>query len=116
MLRGDRIHLGSVLHNLVDNALKYAGETAEVKVTLKEKSETIEIQVEDNGPGIPKEYRDQVFEKFFRVPAGDKHTVKGYGLGLNYVWNIVKQHGGSVRLENSPEKGSVFIVTLKKKA
>lgn len=110
----DRTHMTNVLNNLIDNALKYGGESPVVRLHLSENEEQVSISISDNGIGIPKEYRNQVFEKFFRVPTGDRHNVKGYGLGLNYVKNIVRLHGGQVHLESTVDAGSRFTVTLKK--
>ncbi len=114
MVEGDAVHLGSMLHNLLDNALKYGGEPPGTGLSVTENGGQVSISVTDNGEGIPKEYRKYVFDKFFRVPTGDRHNVKGYGLGLNYVRNIVEQHGGSVRLEQAATGGSRFVVTLNK--
>ncbi|MCB0576973.1 MAG: ATP-binding protein, partial [Saprospiraceae bacterium] len=116
-IQGDRLHLISVVFNLVDNALKYRGKNAPlIKVFLQNAAPgRIRLVVEDNGTGIEEAYRLKVFEKFFRVPAGNTHNVKGHGLGLNYVANVVQQHGGSIRVESptGPDgSGSRFIVEL----
>lgn len=115
-IAADRTHMTNVLNNLIDNALKYGGTSPVVRLQLSENENEVKISISDNGIGIPKEYRSQVFEKFFRVPTGNRHNVKGYGLGLNYVKNIVKLHGGRVSLESTVGAGSRFTVTLKKEA
>ena len=109
---GDRLHLLSVLYNLLDNALKYSDGKPEIKITMEQDSPWLRLMVQDNGIGIPAEYRNRVFDKFFRVPHGDTHTIKGYGLGLSYVAEVLKKHGGHIEVKPAPGKGSLFIVTL----
>lgn len=114
-LRGDRTHLSSVLFNLLDNALKYRnGQNPEVKVELEEGPEALRISVQDNGIGIPPASRERIFEKFFRVPQGNVHNAKGYGLGLSYVAAVVDKHGGTIALDSLPGQGSRFTLTFPK--
>lgn len=113
-LMGGSVHLTSVVYNLLDNALKYSLITPEIKVSLKEEASKIILSVKDNGIGIAPEYRKKVFEKFFRVPTGDVHNIKGYGLGLSYVESVVKSHHGTIAIESEPGKGSNFIIILPK--
>jgi two-component system, OmpR family, phosphate regulon sensor histidine kinase PhoR len=113
-LMGGSAHLTSIVYNLIDNALKYGPAKPEVTLTLKAEPSHIELSVRDNGIGIPIEFRKKIFEKFFRVPTGDVHTVKGYGLGLSYVESVVNAHGGKIDVESEPGRGSSFIVTLSK--
>ncbi|ADQ18495.1 integral membrane sensor signal transduction histidine kinase [Leadbetterella byssophila DSM 17132] len=113
-MEADEVQLNSILNNLFDNALKYSAKDPEVKVTLESDIHSITVKVKDNGIGIPKEYQSQVFDKFFRVPSGDHHNVKGYGLGLNYVRHIMDLHHGLVNLE-SGNNGTTFILTFKRK-
>jgi two-component system phosphate regulon sensor histidine kinase PhoR len=115
-LQGDRLHLLSVVFNLLDNALKYGSENIAVKFDLREKGNDVELSVADNGIGISPEYKDKVFEKFFRVPLGNTHNTKGYGLGLSYVAHVIKKHKGKIELESRPGIGSKFIITLPKTA
>ena len=68
----------------------------------------------DNGIGIPEEYRSKIFEKFFRVPHGDTHDAKGYGLGLSYTAQVIRKHKGSIRVESEKDRGTRFIITLPK--
>lgn len=112
VVSADRLHLLSVLYNLFDNAIKYCKETPRVDVYLTAHTHVIDLRVVDNGIGIPAGYQDKVFEKFFRVPTGDIHDVKGYGLGLSYVAHIVHEHGGKISLNSVEGKGSEFIIQL----
>jgi two-component system phosphate regulon sensor histidine kinase PhoR len=113
-LQGDRLHLLSVVFNLLDNALKYGNGNTAIKFDLKEKEKEIELSVADNGIGISQEYKDKVFEKFFRVPLGNTHNTKGYGLGLSYVSHVIQRHKGKIEVESQPGLGSKFIITLPK--
>lgn len=110
----DKLHITSVVYNLVDNALKYSPVSPIIKLLLKDGGDRIVLSVADNGIGIAPEYKDKVFDKFFRVPAGDTHNVKGYGLGLSYVAYIVEKHKGKITVDSEPGKGSVFSITLPK--
>jgi len=113
-LRGSLVHLTNVVYNLLDNALKYSNDNPVIKIGLIETGREIKLVVEDNGIGISSEYKKRVFEKFFRVPAGDVHTNKGYGLGLSYVDSVVKAHKATIELESVIGKGSTFIIKFKK--
>lgn len=110
----DRIHFGNIIYNLLDNALKYCAVTPEVRVKLKATSNGVELQVEDNGIGIKKDDQKRIFEKLYRVPTGDVHNVKGFGLGLNYVDSIVRLHQGEITVESNPGKGSIFKINIEK--
>lgn len=112
LVKGEAGSLLAVFVNLLDNALKYAPGGLKLDIQLAVKNRWAEIVFADNGIGIPTEYRTQVFEPFFRVPQGNVHTVKGYGLGLNYVWQILQQHRGSVLVYANEPVGSQFIVRL----
>ena len=113
-LMGGITHLTSVIYNLLDNALKYSPVNPEINVSLHEHKETITIRIRDNGIGIASEYKKKVFEKFFRVPTGDVHNIKGYGLGLSYVDSVIRSHKGSIEVESEPGNGSEFIIRLPK--
>jgi two-component system phosphate regulon sensor histidine kinase PhoR len=104
--------LSAVVGNLLENALLYAGKHPQITVTLKRNGKQIFLEVTDNGPGIPVEYLSQLFKPFFRVPSGNTHNVKGYGLGLSYCKQIVEQHGGTISASNLPTGGSLFWITL----
>jgi signal transduction histidine kinase len=102
------------LINLLDNALKYGGEPPVIDIKLKGGNDSIYVDIKDNGMGIPKEYQDKVFERFFRVPSGDRHNVKGYGLGLSFAMEVMKQHGGSITVNDNPDGGSIFTLNFQK--
>ena len=108
IIEADKLHITSVIYNLLDNALKYSKEEPLITVRLKSKKQHIELSVEDNGIGIPAEYKGKVFDKFFRVPTGDRHNAKGYGLGLSYVSEILKKHMGFITVESELGRGSIF--------
>lgn len=108
----DRLHITSVIFNLLDNALKYSKEKPEISIRLKHQADTIVVEVEDHGIGIPADFRTKIFDKFFRVPTGDHHNIKGYGLGLSYVAHVIKRHNGTISVESEPGKGSLFTVKL----
>jgi signal transduction histidine kinase len=115
MIHTDRTHFCNMLNNLIENAVKYT-DTEEVQITvraLEKKNETI-LSVTDNGTGISESNQKRVFDKFYRVPQGNLHNVKGYGLGLCYVKDIMGRQGGIVSLESQPGKGSVFTLHFKK--
>lgn len=114
VIEADRLHLLSVVFNLLDNALKYGNGKMGISFHVREKENFIEMVVADNGIGIAEEYQDKVFEKFFRVPAGDTHNIKGYGLGLSYVYHVIEKHKGTIRMESEEGKGTSFIITLPK--
>ncbi len=111
-INADRLHMVSVLYNLLDNALKYSMENPLITVKLTSKQEHLEISVTDNGIGIAPEYKDRIFEKFFRVPMGNVHNTKGYGLGLSYVAHVVKKHQGFIEVKSKLGIGSSFTVNL----
>jgi signal transduction histidine kinase len=108
----DRLHLQGVLINLIDNSLKYSNPPVEIEISLVRTHDQIKVSVSDRGEGIPSEYRNRIFGKFFRVPTGDKHDVKGYGLGLSYAKLVVEQHGGHIKYTERPGGGSIFEFTL----
>jgi two-component system phosphate regulon sensor histidine kinase PhoR len=113
-LQGDKLHLLSVVFNLLDNALKYSKGNAAIQVETKEDNGFVILKVTDNGIGIPAAYTAKVFEKFFRVPAGDTHNAKGHGLGLSYVAKVVEQHHGTIEVESHEGLGSTFSIRLPK--
>jgi signal transduction histidine kinase len=107
----DQVYIEGVIRNLIDNSIKYGGEGVNIKVKLWQNENQVFISIEDNGPGIAKEYIDKVFDQFFRVPIGNQHNVKGFGLGLSFAALVMQQHNGKISVENLKEKGCRF--TLK---
>lgn len=116
MIEADRMHITSVIFNLLDNALKYSKTHPAIQIELTSLPNTIEMSVTDNGIGISAEYQQKIFDKFFRVPTGDTHNVKGYGLGLSYVAYILDRHKGMIDVESQPGIGTRFITKLPKPA
>lgn len=112
LVEADKLHITSVVYNLLDNALKYSKENPVIDVQLKSHPEYIELVVSDNGIGIEPAYKEKIFDKFFRVPSGNKHNIKGYGLGLSYVAEVIKRHQGHVHVETELNKGSIFTATF----
>lgn len=108
----DRTHIQNVIYNLVDNALKYSPEKPEIRIFTCDFADKFELCVQDNGIGIARENQKKIFEKLYRVPTGNIHDVKGFGLGLSYVKAIIEKHGGDVWVESEPGKGSRFYVRL----
>ena len=104
--------LRGAIVNLVDNALKYNSGTPHITISLISQSGFAKISITDNGIGIPHEYHDRVFDKFFRVPQGNRHNVKGYGLGLSYVKEVINQHNGHICIRDNEPTGSVIIIKL----
>ena len=115
VMGADMLHIQSVVFNLLDNALKYSKGDPEIKIEIEGKEKEIVLSVSDNGIGIPVEYQNKVFEKFFRIPHGNTHNAKGYGLGLSYVAHVVEKHRGTIRVESRAGVGSKFIITLPKR-
>ena len=111
----DEVHLTNVVYNLLDNALKYSKENPKIEILLQEFPDEIMLLIKDNGVGISQEYKSKIFDKFFRVPTGDLHNIKGYGLGLSYVASVVQQHKGKIEVNSNIGEGSEFIVTLPKR-
>ncbi len=104
----DRMHFVNLVNNLIDNSLKYAGQGSQIHVKLSRYKNSFRLVVSDNGKGIPQEHHRHIFKKFTRGPAGD--GVKGFGLGLYYVWVVVKAHGGRIRLKSGAGNGTTFFI------
>ncbi|WP_256011127.1 sensor histidine kinase [Desertivirga xinjiangensis] len=108
VVNGDELHLSNIIFNLIDNALKYSKENPEIKISTLNSGKNLIIKVQDNGIGMNKDQLSKIFEQFYRIPTGNLHDVKGFGLGLSYVDNIVKQHHGNIRVKSEKDKGSEF--------
>jgi len=106
----DSYIIETVLSNLIDNALKYANDKPDVLVSLKKNAEGWQLQVRDQGPGISGEHLPFIFDKFYRVPSGNLHEVKGYGIGLSYVKQLVATLSGRISVKSAPRKGSEFTI------
>ncbi len=112
VVMGDRVHLTNALCNLIDNAVKYSDKKPELTIDTSNADHNLIIKVSDKGIGIDKEYQEKVFDKFFRVPTGDIHDVKGFGLGLSYIKKIIELHNGSIELQSEKGKGTAFVIKL----
>ena len=108
----DKTHFTNVLNNLIDNAIKYCDQSPQIVISTHSDQKGIYISIKDNGIGIPKEHQKKIFEKFYRVPTGNTHNVKGFGLGLFYVKRIIELHRGHISLKSEPNKGSEFTIFI----
>jgi signal transduction histidine kinase len=108
----DRIHFNNIISNLIDNAIKYSGNSVRIAIDICKKDNYYIIKVSDNGIGIPKEKQAYIFDKFYRITHGNKYTIKGYGLGLFYVKTMVEKHDGVVFVDNNQNQGSTFTVKI----
>jgi two-component system phosphate regulon sensor histidine kinase PhoR len=111
-IMGDAVHMNHVLDNLIDNAIKYSPHKTLITIETLNLGKDLVIKISDHGIGIEKEYQKQVFDKFFRVPTGDVHNVKGFGIGLAYVKKLIELHKGSIELESEKGKGTTFTIRL----
>ena len=108
----DEVHISNVIHNLLDNAIKYSPTQLHVEIQTEFNENQCVIKVKDQGIGMEKNVLESVFEPFYRVPTGNIHNVKGFGLGLSYVKKIIEAHGGKVKVESTMGAGSTFIIML----
>lgn len=109
---GDELHLSNVLFNLVDNAIKYSPDCPNITVGTHNTNGNIIITVSDKGMGMTKEQQEKIFDQFYRIPTGNVHNVKGFGLGLSYVNDIIKRLNGKIQVKSEKDKGTTFEVTL----
>ena len=108
----DKVHINNLLYNLIDNANKYFVEQPKITINTKNYTDGVIIEVYDEGIGISKENLTRIFDKFYRVPTGNIHNIKGYGLGLSYVKDVVEMHGGILNVESELDKGTKFIIQI----
>ncbi|MET0573795.1 MAG: HAMP domain-containing sensor histidine kinase, partial [Pedobacter agri] len=109
---GDELHLSNVLYNLIDNANKYSAEVPEITISTRNTHKNLIIEIADKGIGMTKDQSKRIFDQFYRVPTGNLHDVKGFGLGLNYVQDIIKQANGSIKVSSEKDKGTTFEISL----
>lgn len=111
---GDEMHLSNIIYNLLENAMKYRhpDRAPEITVSLSNEKDWVVVRVQDNGRGIKKEYLNKIFDRFFRVPTGNRHNTKGFGLGLAYVARMVKSHNGTITADSKVGVGTTFEIKL----
>jgi two-component system phosphate regulon sensor histidine kinase PhoR len=108
----DETHFTNVIFNLMDNAIKYSGETTQINISTFVKDNNVVLSIQDNGIGIPTKSIKHIFDKFYRVPTGKIHDVKGFGLGLTYVKYIIDAHESKISVESKPDLGSTFTISI----
>lgn len=111
-LLADKMHIANIFTNLVENAIKYSPNEAKVELYTSSSRKKIEVKVRDHGVGIAKPHQRKIFDKFYRVSTGNIHDVKGFGLGLHYVWLMVRAHNGKISVDSTPGSGTTFTITL----
>lgn len=113
-LTADRTHLYNMLSNLIDNALKYSGQTpCRISISATQSKTETNLTIADNGPGIGEAYRQHIFDRFYRIPSGNLHDTKGFGLGLYYVKEMMQKHHGDITLSSHPGEGATFTLHFK---
>lgn len=112
IVQADEVHFSNVIFNLLDNAIKYSKDNLHIDVETLNSGGMLAIKIKDNGIGMNKETQSRIFEKFYRAHTGNLHNVKGFGLGLSYVKAIVEAHGGKIKVESTPGKGSTFTFSI----
>jgi two-component system phosphate regulon sensor histidine kinase PhoR len=116
LLNADKMHLTNLVANLMDNAIKYSKENPEINILLVHNTKTFTLSVNDKGIGIKKEYLPKIFDKLYRIPTGNIHNVKGFGLGLNYVKSICQEYGWNIDVKSQFGEGTTFTITFNSKA
>jgi len=115
IVEADLLHLTNILHNLLDNASKYSGDDPVITIETSRINMNVIIRISDNGPGIKSEFQHRIFQKFYRIPAGNLHDVKGFGLGLYYVKTICNAHRWMIGLIDEPGRGATFEIKISEK-
>ncbi len=108
----DPMHLENILQNMIENCIKYCTAHPDITVSLKLDKNRLRLSVADNGIGIPLKFRRKIFKKFYRIPTGDVHNVKGFGIGLNYVYKMVKAHKWGIEVDDNPGGGTIFTLII----
>lgn len=111
-IEADELHLTNLVYNLVDNGIKYSTDAPHITLSTSFSGKNVVLRVQDRGIGISKADQRHIFEKFYRVPTGNIHNVKGFGIGLNYVAQVVRLHHGHIAVESEPGQGTTFVITL----
>jgi two-component system, OmpR family, phosphate regulon sensor histidine kinase PhoR len=112
IIKADTFHFQNLILNILENAVKYCEQKPVIQIEIQKQNNHLKLSFTDNGIGISKEHRKKIFKKFYRVPTGNVHNVKGFGLGLDYVNKIIKAHGWKIRVDENPEGGSIFTLTI----
>ncbi len=111
-VKADPLHFSNIMFNILDNAVKYSGADPKIHVELRRRRGSIQLSFADNGIGIKEEYKKKIFGRFFRIPTGDIHDVKGFGLGLDYVHKMIHYHHWKINVADNSPKGTIFTVTI----
>src|SRR5690606_33106147 len=109
---GDELHLSNVFFHLVDNAIKYSKDATEITVNTYTMKHQVIYTIGDKGMGMTKDQKKKIFDQFYRIPTGNVHNVKGFGLGLSYVNDIVKRLNGEIQVKSEKDKGTIFELTF----
>lgn len=112
IILGDELHLSNVIYNLIDNANKYSVHPPRITISTKNTAKNLTLMISDEGIGMTRDQSKRIFDQFYRVPTGNLHDVKGFGLGLNYVQDIVNKMGGTIKVQSEKDKGTTFEITL----
>lgn len=112
IIEADKVHLTNILYNLIDNAIKYSPEKVDINIKTNTENNILMLEISDKGLGISKENLPKIFHKFYRVPTGDVHDVKGFGLGLSYVKKLVQTHKWKINASSELGKGSMFTIEI----
>jgi two-component system phosphate regulon sensor histidine kinase PhoR len=108
----DKFHFANLITNIIENSAKYCDTIPEITIEIKTSGNNLVINFCDNGIGIPKRHRKKIFKRFYRIPTGNVHNVKGFGLGLDYVRKIAKAHDWKIKVEDNPKGGSIFVLII----
>ena len=111
-ITADRFHLRNILQTIIDNSIKYSNEEVKISINVRQTDAATIIAISDNGIGISERHLTHIFDKFYRVPTGDKHDVRGYGLGLYYARTIVERHNGQITAQSRKGEGTTITITL----